>query len=205
MVGDILLIMGVWNQLMKFDEQRDFYLLNTPEESKQVAPALSQAPHALFSVLTMVVLMITGIVPNVIAALIACLMLGKFRCVDMKSAYQSIHLPSIVLIVGMMPFSTKNRRGEFDCTRAALGNARLKRAFCADVIVRFHGNHQCLYFQHGNRNFGNADCDCHRPTTRLFACAVCYDRSNFRIGSIYDPSVIACKHNGSRPRWLQIL
>jgi di/tricarboxylate transporter len=90
---------------MKFDEQRDFYLLNTPEESKQVAPALSQAPHALFSVLTMVVLMITGIVPNVIAALIACLMLGKFRCVDMKSAYQSIHLPSIVLIVGMMPFS----------------------------------------------------------------------------------------------------
>lgn len=53
----------------------------------------------------MVILMISGIVPNVIAALIACLMLGKFRCIDMKSAYQSIHLPSIVLIVGMMPFS----------------------------------------------------------------------------------------------------
>lgn len=103
--GDVLLVMGVWNQLLKFDEQRDFYLLNTPEESKNIAPALSQAPHALFSVLTMVALMISGIVPNVIAALIACLMLGKFRCIDMKSAYQSIHLPSLVLIVGMMPFS----------------------------------------------------------------------------------------------------
>lgn len=88
------------------DGQRDFYLLNVPEESKQIAPAISQAPYALFSVLTMVGLMISGIVPNVIAALIACLMLGKFRCVDMKSAYQSIHLPSLVLIVGMMPFST---------------------------------------------------------------------------------------------------
>lgn len=104
--GDVILVMGLWNQLLKMDGQRDFYLLNVPEESKQVAPALSQAPHALFSVLTMVVLMMTGIVPNVIAALIACLMLGKFRCVDMKSAYQSIHLPSLVLIVGMMPFST---------------------------------------------------------------------------------------------------
>lgn len=103
--GDIILVMGVWTQLLKVEAQRDFYLLNAPEESKHIAPALSQAPHALFSVLTMVVLMISGIVPNVIAALIACLMLGKFRCVDMQSAYRSIHLPSIVLIVGMMPFS----------------------------------------------------------------------------------------------------
>lgn len=103
--GDVLLVMGLWNQLLKFDDKRDFYLFNTPDESKQIAPALSQAPHAIFSVLTMVLLMISGIVPNVIAALIACLMLGKFRCIDMKTAYQSIHLPSIVLIVGMMPFS----------------------------------------------------------------------------------------------------
>ena len=105
-MGDVLLVMGVWNQIMQMDkDNKDFFLLNTPEESKQAAPAISQAPHALFSVLTMVVLMITGIIPNVIAALIACLMLGKFRCVDMKSAYESIHWPSLVLIVGMMPFS----------------------------------------------------------------------------------------------------
>lgn len=103
--GDVILVMGLWTQLLKMDKQRDFYLLNVPEESKQIAPALSQAPHAIFSVLTMVGLMISGVVPNVIAALIACLMLGKFRCVDLKSAYQAIHLPSLVLIVGMMPFS----------------------------------------------------------------------------------------------------
>lgn len=104
--GDLLLVMGVWQQIHQMDnDNRDFFLLRSPEESKKAPPALSQAPYALFSVLTMVVLMITGIVPNVMAALIACLMLGKFRCVDMKGAYESIHLPSIVLIVGMMPFS----------------------------------------------------------------------------------------------------
>ncbi|QIM61878.1 citrate transporter [Pasteurellaceae bacterium Orientalotternb1] len=104
-VGDVLLVMGVWNQILSINNSRDFFLLNAPEESKNAAPALSQAPHALFSVLTMVILMITGIVPNVIAALIASLMLGKFRCIDMKSAYDSIHFPSLILIVGMMPFS----------------------------------------------------------------------------------------------------
>lgn len=104
--GDLLLVMGVWQQIHRMDgDHRDFFLLRAPAESKNAPPALSQAPHALFSVFTMVVLMITGIVPNVMAALIACLMLGKFRCVDVKSAYDSIHMPSIILIVGMMPFS----------------------------------------------------------------------------------------------------
>lgn len=104
--GDVLLVMGVWQQIHRMDDDhRDFFLLRATAESKNAPPALSQAPHALFSVLTMVILMITGVVPNVMAALIACLMLGKFRCVDVKSAYDSIHMPSIILIVGMMPFS----------------------------------------------------------------------------------------------------
>lgn len=104
-IGDVLLVMGLWDQILSLNTSRDFFLLNTPEESQKAAPASSQAPYALLSVFTMVILMITGVVPNVIAALIACLMLGKFRCIDMQSAYQSIHFPSLLLIVGMMPFS----------------------------------------------------------------------------------------------------
>jgi di/tricarboxylate transporter len=38
-----------------------------------------------------VVMMVAGIVPNVQAALIGCLLLGLFKCVDMTSAYRSIH------------------------------------------------------------------------------------------------------------------
>lgn len=104
--GDILLVMGIWSKIATLaKERKDFFLLGLPKESKLAVPAASQAPHALFSVFLMVVLMITGVVPNVIAALIACLLLGKFRCIDMKSAYDSIHFPSLILIVGMMPFS----------------------------------------------------------------------------------------------------
>jgi len=50
-------------------------------------------------------MMVTGIVPNVIAALIGCLLMGLFRCIDLGSAYKAIHWPILFLIVGMMPFA----------------------------------------------------------------------------------------------------
>lgn len=46
--------------------------------------------------------MLTDEIPNPVAAIIACLLMGKFRCIDAESAYKSIHWPSIILIVGMM-------------------------------------------------------------------------------------------------------
>ena len=39
------------------------------------------------------------------AALIGCLVMGLFRCIDMDSAYKAIHWQSLVLIVGMLPFA----------------------------------------------------------------------------------------------------
>lgn len=104
--GDLLLVIGDWKLIQQMSSRtNNFFVLNYPAEIEQAVPASSQAPHALFSILTMVCLMVTGIVPNVVAALIACLMLAKFRCVDAKSAYASIHWSSLILIVGMMPFS----------------------------------------------------------------------------------------------------
>ncbi|HBO37695.1 MAG TPA: SLC13 family permease, partial [Pasteurellaceae bacterium] len=105
-VGDLLLVIGDWKLIRQMqDKSKDFFVLNYPSEIQLATPARSQAPHALFSIVIMVALMVTGLVPNVIAALIACLMLGKFRCIDAKSAYDSIHWPSLILIIGMMPFS----------------------------------------------------------------------------------------------------
>ncbi|WP_118987421.1 SLC13 family permease [Photorhabdus sp. CRCIA-P01] len=105
-LGDILLVIGDWKLIRVLQtKMRDFIVLNLPVEIEEMAPATSQAPHALFSLALMVAMMLTDEVPNVIAALIACLLMGKFRCIDMESAYRSIHWPSIILIVGMMPFA----------------------------------------------------------------------------------------------------
>ena len=64
-----------------------------------------QAPFALLGLALMVALMVSGLVPNVLAALIGCLVMGLFRCIDMDSAYKAIHWQSLVLIVGMLPFA----------------------------------------------------------------------------------------------------
>ncbi|AHF76397.1 Citrate transporter [Sodalis praecaptivus] len=105
-LGDILLVIGDWKRIRQLQSRtRDFILLNLPAEVDQVAPAASQAPHALLALVLMVGMMITDHIPNPIAALIACLLMGKFRCIDMNSAYKAIHWPSLILIVGMMPFA----------------------------------------------------------------------------------------------------
>jgi len=79
--------------------------MNLPVEVSDASPAHSQAPHAIFCLVLMVALMLTDEIPNPIAAIIACLLMGKFRCIDAQSAYKAIHWPSIILIVGMMPFA----------------------------------------------------------------------------------------------------
>ncbi|MDY0207330.1 MAG: SLC13 family permease [Pseudomonas sp.] len=104
--GDTLLVAGNWQHIRELQgHSRDFLVLSLPAEVDDVAPALSQAPHALFSLAVMIILMVSGIVPNVIAVFIGCLLMGAFRCVDMDSAYRSIHWQSILLIVGMLPFA----------------------------------------------------------------------------------------------------
>jgi len=105
--SDTLLVAGEWKCISRLQGQsQDFLVLSLPAEAEQVAPALRRAPHALFALALMVALMISGIVPNVLAALIACLLMGAWRCVDMDSALRSIHWPTLLLIVGMLPFAT---------------------------------------------------------------------------------------------------
>lgn len=105
-LGDILLVVGDWKLISQLQMKgRDFLVLNLPVEEGEASPAHSQAPHAIFCLALMVALMLTDEIPNPIAAIIACLLMGKFRCIDMESAYKAVHWPSIILIVGMMPFA----------------------------------------------------------------------------------------------------
>jgi len=106
-LADTLLVAGEWKQIRYLQQhKRDFLLFDLPVEVEEMSPARNQAPLALLCVALMVGLMLSGLVPNVVAALIACLLLGAFRCVDMESAYRSIQWPTLLLIIGMMPFAT---------------------------------------------------------------------------------------------------
>jgi di/tricarboxylate transporter len=110
-LGDTLLVVGPWRAIRKLQpNNRDLLVLNLPAELDEVVPAPTRAPYALGVLALVVGLMVFGIVPNVQAALIGCLLLGLFGCVDMDSSYRSIHWQSLILIVGMMPFSLALQR-----------------------------------------------------------------------------------------------
>ncbi|WP_313741357.1 SLC13 family permease [Pseudomonas sp.] len=105
-MGDTLLVVGPWKAIRQLQTHpHDFIVLSLPAEIDQVAPARRRAPQALASLAVMVALMVSGLVPNVVAALIGCLLMGAGRCIDMNSAYRAIHWQSLVLIVGMLPFA----------------------------------------------------------------------------------------------------
>jgi di/tricarboxylate transporter len=105
--GDTVLVIGPWKAIHQIQtESHDFVVLSLPKEADQMVPAASQAPYALGALLLMIVMMVAGIVPNVIAALISCMFMGLFGCVTMDSAYKSINWKVLILIVGMIPIAT---------------------------------------------------------------------------------------------------
>jgi len=110
-LGDTLLVIGPWKAIQRLQaHSRDLLTLQLPAELDEVVPAADRAPQALFSLAVVIALMVTGVVPNVQAALIGCLLLGLLRCIDYPSAYRSIHWQSLVLIAGMLPFSAALRK-----------------------------------------------------------------------------------------------
>jgi len=105
-VGDTLLVVGPWKEIDKLRaDTSDLVVLVLPAERDAVLPAPGKALQAVLCLGLVVGLMVSGLVPNVQAALIGCLLLGALRCMELDTAYRAIHWKSLVLIVGMLPFS----------------------------------------------------------------------------------------------------
>lgn len=139
-VGDTLLLTGFWSDIRQMQaDGHDLVVLHLPAEHADLLPADGRAPQAVAILALTVGLMISGIVPNVHAALIGCLLMGLFRCVDLNSAYRSISWKSLVLIVGMLPFSIALQRTggvdlAADAVLATAGEAS-PRALLAVIFV----------------------------------------------------------------------
>lgn len=139
-IGDTLLVIGPWRALhtLRRDEH-DLVALSLPAESQAAISAPGRAPHAVLCMLLVVALMLSGKVPNVQAALAGCLLMGLFGCISIDGAYDAIQWRSILLIVGMLPFSVAlQHTGGIDMAAdmllQALGGAGIRVAL-ASVFV----------------------------------------------------------------------
>lgn len=123
-VGDTLLVSGPWRAIRSAQSDiNEMIVFNLPAEFQEVLPVQGKAFHAAACLLLVVGLMVSGLVPNVQAALLGCLLMGALGCVDLNSAYRSIDWKTIVLIVGMLPFSIAlERTGGVDMAADSLMN-----------------------------------------------------------------------------------
>jgi di/tricarboxylate transporter len=104
--GDTLLLVGPWKEIERLrGDTANMVIINLPAEIDERLAAPGRALQALLCLAIVIALMVGGIVPNVQAALIGCLLMGLLGCIDFASAYRSIDWKTIVLIVGMLPFS----------------------------------------------------------------------------------------------------
>lgn len=91
-LGNALLVIDAWKAIRQLQgRNRNFLVLSLPAEINEVVPTSSKMPYALLSLTVVVMLMVSGVVPNVVAVLVGCLSIGLFRCVDMDSTYRIIH------------------------------------------------------------------------------------------------------------------
>jgi di/tricarboxylate transporter len=121
-VGDTLLLVGPWSAIRALNaDLHELVVLNLPAEMDEVLPAAGRAPQALLATAITVGLMVSGAVPNVHAALLGCLLMGLFRCIDLDSAYRIISWRTLIMIVGMMPFAMAlQRTGGVDMAASGL-------------------------------------------------------------------------------------
>ena len=103
--GDSMLIRGTWEAIGELQsERRNFVVVGTPEAmASEVAGLSPRAGVAVAALVGMVVLMVSGIVPTVIAALIAAAAMILGGCLTTRDAYRSISWSSVVLIAAMIP------------------------------------------------------------------------------------------------------
>jgi di/tricarboxylate transporter len=121
-VGDTLLLIGPWKYIERLQSDgHDLAIIKLPAELNEVLPAPGRTAQALACLALVVGLMVSGVIPNVQAALIGCLLMGALGCVTLTSAYRSVDWKTIVLIVGMLPFSIAlQRTGGVDLAADAL-------------------------------------------------------------------------------------
>jgi di/tricarboxylate transporter len=105
--GDSLLLQGTWKALDLHLTDPDVLVVNSPElVRRQAVPLGLGAKQAIAILIAMVILLATGIVPPVVAGLLAAGALILSGVITVDQSYRAISWTTVILIGAMMPLST---------------------------------------------------------------------------------------------------
>lgn len=104
--GDAVLVRGPWDALHRYTRSPDVIPVRSPQQMQRMVPMGHGARRALVTLTVMVALLATGLVPPVIAGLLAAGALILTRVLTVGQAFAAISWPTITLIAGMIPLSS---------------------------------------------------------------------------------------------------
>ncbi len=105
-VGDTLLLKGTWAALDRQLTDPDVLVVDQPAAIRRQAVPLSAGWKVTVAVLAgMVLLLVTGLVPGAIAAMLAACAVVLLGVITIEQAYRSIAWTTVVLVGGMMALS----------------------------------------------------------------------------------------------------
>ena len=105
--GDALLVRGTWEAIGRMaDERRNFVVVGQPDEmATQVTEFNARSWLAVGILGAMVALMVSGIVPVVIAAMLAAGAMLLTGCLTKTQAYRAVSWSTVILIGAMIPMA----------------------------------------------------------------------------------------------------
>jgi len=105
-VGDTMLMQGSWAALDRKTGSPDVLVVDSPDlVRRQVAPVGRPAVVAAVILAFMIVAMASGVVPPVVAALLAAGAMVLTNVVSIEQAYRSMSWTTLILIGGMIPLT----------------------------------------------------------------------------------------------------
>ncbi len=126
--GDTVLLQGTWAALDHHLAEPDVLVINAPEVVRRQAVAMGAgAKQAIGVLVAMVLLLATGLVPAVVAGLVAACAMVVLNLVRVEEAYRAINWTTVILVGAMTPLST---------AMAQTGAAQM----LADGLVRLVGD-----------------------------------------------------------------
>jgi di/tricarboxylate transporter len=105
--GDALLVRGAWQAIGALGNAfRDIVIVGQPEAmARQVTRLDIRSAVAVGALVGMIVLMVSGTVPLVIAALLASVAMVASGCLTMPQAYRAVPWSTVALLAGMIPMA----------------------------------------------------------------------------------------------------
>jgi di/tricarboxylate transporter len=105
--GDVLLLQGSWDALDTRLAKPDLLVVDAPDIVRRQAVPMGPGARSAVAILAgMVVLLATGIVPPVVAGLLAAMAMIATRVLTVQGAYRGINWTTVVLVGAMIPLST---------------------------------------------------------------------------------------------------